>query len=209
MPVVEDVFRRAYSKGARLFIDRAAYSAGAQPAVTETYLNGLQSVAGVKSIKGPKMGRDKVEMMELDQVPAGVDSADLFTANADLTATPTQTREMYFNKVKAPGDKDIGPINLALNMTRQMYGILHQLYVRDIVFPWVINLRTAPNGANTRCFWIGYGFIGELTKDIQPSAIVQVTCNIQTSFGVGFMSTCRSITSLTRAFGNFMIKPNC
>lgn len=209
MAVVEDVFSRTYSKGAQLFIQQTGPAAFPSP-LTEAYILAMQAVAGVKTIKGPKMGRDKVELQELDQSPpSGPSTADLTTA-VDFTTTPADTREQYYNKVKAPGDKDMGPVVTALNMTKQQYAILHRLYVNDIPFPWLINLKVkAVAGGGTRCFFLGYGFITDLSMDIQPSALVQASCSIQPAYGIGYISACRALSSLTRVFNNFIPVPAC
>lgn len=214
MPAVEDIFHRTYSKGARLLINSGPPVSVPTP-ITETYINAMRVVAGVKSIKGPKLGRDKVDMNELDQAPAGLSSGDPL-GTEDLTKLPLQTQEMYFNKVKAPGDKDVGPVVTSLNLTHQQYGVLHNLYTRDLPFVWLINLRVKPitTGAvtpvtNSRCFFIGFGFISELSEDIQPSALITVACSIQPMFGVGYLSACKSLTDLTRNFANYIPNPTC
>lgn len=207
MPAVEDIFRRSYSKGARLLLNTGGPVAIPTP-ITEAFINTMKVVAGVKTIKGPKLGRDKVEMNELDQVPPGLTTADPL-GSTDLLTVPTQTREMYFNKVKAPGDKDVGPVVLTLNLTHQQYGVLHSLYTRDLPFAWLINLRVKQIGSNTRAFFCGFGFISELSEDIQPSALVTVSCNIQPMFGVGYLSACKSLSALTRSFGNYIPNPTC
>lgn len=214
MSVVENVFSRVYSKGARLFIDTMSNSA--TTLVNEAYIAGLPAVAGVKSIKGPKMGRDVIDMNELDQVPPGLvgTTADLGTAGVNLATTPVETPEMYYNKIKAPGDKDIGPLVLSLNMTRAWYGKLHQMYVRDAPFLWLINLRTKPITpaalpANTRCFFIGFGYVSELSLDSQPSALVTASCSLQPMFGVTFLSNCNDLTTLANEYVNHLIQPAC
>lgn len=218
MSVVENVFSRVYSKGARLFVD--TNSLAATTLINETYIATLPAVAGVKSIKGPKMGRDVIDMNELDQVPPGLvgTTADLATSSPgiNLATTPTETPEMYYNKIKAPGDKDIGPLVLSLNMTRVWYGKLHQLYIRDIAFLWLINLRTKPitpagggGGVNSRCFFIGFGFISELSMDVQSSALVTASCSIQPLFGVSFLSNCNSLSTLSNEYVNKLTAPAC
>lgn len=218
MSVVESVFSRVYSKGARLFVDTT--NAASNPTIDEAYLGSLPAIAGVISMKGPKMGRDVMDMNELDQIPPHVRGVTVDLGGTPLTldraASPVETQEMYFNKVKAPGDKDIGPIVLSMNMTRVQYGKLHQMYIRDIVFLWLINLRVRPTvsvavGApvNTRCFFIGYGYVSELSMDIQPSALVKVSCSIQPNFGVGFLSACKSLTSLRDHYINYLTAPAC
>lgn len=218
MSVVESVFSRVYSKGARLFVDTT--NAANSPTIDEAYLAGLPAIAGVITMKGPKMGRDVVDMNELDQIPPHVRGLTADIAGTPLTldraTTPVETPEMYFNKVKAPGDKDIGPIALSMNMTRVYYGKLHQMYIRDVAFLWVINLRVRAtvaaavgNPINTRCFFIGYGYVSELSMDIQPSALVKVSCSIQPMFGVGFLSACKSVSSLKDHYVNHLTTPVC
>jgi len=214
MPVVENVFSRVYSKGARLFLD--SMTNASTNVVNEAYIAALPAVAGVKSIKGPKMGRDVVDMSELDQVPPGLlgTTADIGVAGTNLATTPVETAEMYYNKIKAPGDKDIGPLVLSLNMTRAWYGKLHQLYVRDAPFLWLINLRTRPvtpaaAPVNSRCFFIGFGYVSELSLDSEPNALVTASCSLQPMFGVTFLSNCNSITTLSNEYVNHLIQPAC
>ena len=207
MPAVEDIFNRSYSKGAKLFWKTTGPISVPSP-ITEPYIAAMTAIAGVKTIKGPKLGRDKVEMAELDQAPSALTTGDPLGVT-NLLTTPAETREMYFNKVKAPGDKDVGPIVMTLNLTHPQYGQLHSAYVRDVTFVWLINLRVKAVGANTRCFFLGFGFISELSEDVQPASLVTVSCSIQPMFGVGYLSACNNLTVLTRSFYNFIPTASC
>ncbi len=210
MPVVDQVYKRIYSKGAGFWLN---YGGSSIPSViTEAYLSTFTKIAGVKTIKGPKMGRDTVDLQELDQVPPLLTSPN-FTTSQNNLVVPAETREQYFNKVKAPGDKDYGPIALTINMTNTMFQVLSSLQERDIPFPYFINLRSSGTTFATlrtsRTIFFGFGFVQTLGFDVQPSELVQVSCSVQPSFGVGFASVCTSLAQMARVWQNFLEVPSC
>lgn len=192
-PIVDQVFGRVYSKGVSLSLNFQAFPAPSGVLATDnaawtTWQGYFTRVAGVKSIGGPTLGRDNLELAELD---IGVG-----------TATGNQVDEQFYIKNKAPGDKDIAPIPLVLNMSHQQYDVLHQAYFRDRVFGFQINF---PQGA----LLIGLGFVQSLEPTIESSKIVEIACEVQPSFGVDYLSNCTGSTALHNLWRNYLYPATC
>ena len=196
-PVVDQMFGRVYSKAIQFYMNYATLGLLSNPSVPATDLAAFTSwssqfvrVAGVKSISGPGLGRDVLELQELDVGPA--------TANLG----GAETAEMFYVKNKAPGDKDIAPVSLTLNMSHQQFEILYSAYIKDLVFGWEIIF---PSGA----LMIGLGFVDSLEPSIESSKIVEVALDIQPSFGVDYTTNCTGYTALHNFWRNYLPNPGC
>jgi len=192
-PIVDQVFGRTYSKGVSLSLNFLSFPSPSGVVATDntawtTWQTSFSRVAGVKSIGGPTLGRETLDLSELD---IGVGSA-----------LAGQVDEQFYVKNKAPGDKDIQPIPTVLNMTHQQYDVLHQAYFRDSVFGFQINF---PQGA----ILIGLGFVQSLEPTIESSKIIEIACEIQPSFGVDYLSNCTGSTVLHNLWRNYLYPATC
>lgn len=215
-PVIESTLFRVNSKGTK-FAARLDGTAPPSP-MTMAYLQGFNFVSGVKTIKGPKMGRNKIDMTELNN---GQLSTALFSElpTDPLGSTSTVvTQEMYFYKVRAPGTKVYGPVELALNMTSFGYDTLMRWFERSRMFPWVTLIRTAVTPAQAATppipdpppsFMFGYGYVKSLGPKTVKGELVTADVSIQPSHGVGFLSVCTDISTLVRVWKNFIPYSGC
>ena len=187
--VVEQIYGRVYSKGISLSVNFSAPPAPnadgtANTSAINAWLSSFTVVAGVRSIAGPSLGRDVLDMNELDLVPLAPVAGD-------------NTYEMYWTKPKAPGDKESQPLSAMLNMTTGQFEQLYRAYMRDLVFGIMIRF---PSGALTICL----GFVESLEPTIESSKIIEVACELQPSFGVDYLSTCASDGVLHGFWQNYL-----
>lgn len=207
-PIIESYFYRMYSKGVTF---SARLDGTAVPSViTTTYLNAFNFIAGVKSIKGPKLGRTGV--VDLNELNNGNLSRVLTSPAANSPLGTTVTQEMFWYKTKAPGDKTYGPIELSLNMNSAQFGYLTRWYERDQYFPWAIRIPAIPDASvppNTICMFFGIGGMKSLKPSIKNGQLVTVEASVQPTHGVGFISTCIPLNDLARVWQNFIGAPVC
>lgn len=200
--VIETNFYRLYSRGVTF---KARLDGTSVPIpITPAYLNAMNFIAGVKSIKGPKMGR--AAPVDMEELNAGTLSS-LTSPGLNDTLGTAVTQEMFWYKVKAPNTKDYGPVELTLNMTSIDFGALTKWYERDRVFPWAILIpmkASTDEPPNTVCMFFGFGFVKSLKPTIKKSELVTVDASIQPSNGVGFISTCLPLSALSRVWQNFI-----
>lgn len=192
-PIVDQVFGRTYSKGVSLSLNFETFPTPSGTLSTDNsawvaWQAFFNRVAGVKSIGGPTLGRENLEIMELD-IGSGA-------------ASGGQVEEQFYVKNKAPGDKESQPIPIMLNMTHQQYDVLHQAYFRDSIFGFQINF---PQGA----ILIGLGFVHSLEPTIESSKIIEIACEIQPSFGVDYLSNCAGSTALHNMWRNYLYPVSC
>lgn len=105
--IVEVASSRVYSKGTKVYYARQA---------TPTT---FARMAGLISVSGPSYKREVVDATELDPDP---EPADLPTGFIE---------EMYYQKRKYPGTKDVDPITINLNMKMTQYLILCDMFAKD------------------------------------------------------------------------------
>ena len=184
--IVEQVFGRVYSKGVRLLTNTAAPPldpGGAGASALISWLAGFTVVGGVKSIGGPQLSRDILELQELDVGPT--------------TLVGAETPEMFYYKNKAPGDKDIQPIPVMLNMSHQQFQKLFDVYNGDLTVGFMI---TFPSGA----LFLGLAFIDGLEPNIESSKIIEIALDLQPAFGVAYQNNCTGYTALASYWANYL-----
>ncbi len=194
-PVVEQLFHRVYSRGVTLRISTTAIPAydpdtglPVDDAAVETWLNAFVRVAGVTSIDLPTMGRDVIELNELETGPAALGGGE--------------TIEMFFQKNRAPGDKNIDPLAAMLNMSQVQLQILYDRFIRDTIFGFSVDF---PSGA----FLLGLGFVNSLEPSIENSKIIEISTELQSSFGMQYISVCDTLDDLTGIWMNYLKSIQC
>lgn len=192
-PIVDQVLGRVYSKGISLSLNLNNFPTPSGVVSTEdaawlAWRSGFQRVGGVKSIGGPTLSRDTIEINELD-IGVGLESA-------------ANTFEQYFVKIKAPGDKDLQAIPFVLNMTHAQFSVLHTAYCFDNLFGFQIDF---PQGATL----IGIGFVQSLEPTIDSSKIVEIACELQPSFGIDYLTACAGSNVLHNLWRNYLYGYSC
>lgn len=182
--MVEQVFGRVYSKGIQLLINLTPPPA--DPSVTadlNTWLAGFTRVGGVRSIGGPNMQRDVLELQELDVGPATLQTGEV--------------AENFYYKNKAPGDKEQQPIPVMLNMSHQQFQVLFDSYNADLTFGFEI---VFPSGA----ILLGLAFVDSLEPTIESSKIIDIAMDLQPAFGVDYISNCAGYSVLHGFWANYL-----
>lgn len=191
--IVEQLFERVYSKGISLSVSTSPVPASTGNALADgtamtAWLNAFRRLAGVRSIGGPSLGRDTLDINELDLVPVVLNSGE--------------TAEMFYTKPKAPGDKEVQPVNLTLNMTNGEFDWLYNSYMKDLVFGCQIRF---PSGA----VMVWLGFVDSLEATLESSKIVEVACDLQPTFGVDYVSLCPNNNALRAFWLNYLPDSGC
>ncbi len=184
--IVEQVLGRTYSKGVRVL-----WSSVTPPdtlTVNDAWLATFQLFQGVKSVTSSEVDRDVIELMELDNIPS--------------TITSAEEPEIFYTKIKAPGDKDHKPMMMELNANGPTIDIVQRLYYFDTITAFIVLF---PSGA----LQIMLGYVQSIEPSVEGGKIVNVSVELQPSFGVQYLSQCPNFQTFYGFWRNYLSNAVC